>query len=179
LDKVSIRSLMKRKRLLVKPETFFFKSQIIIQKVLSHSQYQQAHTIGIYVSLPQEVNTIPIIEFALLSHRVCVPRVQGDIMDFYEITSLNELQEGHFHVLEPTTPYQVQPQDIDLMIIPMLAYDDAKYRVGYGKGYYDKYMRNGFQGYKLGLAFSFQYVDHIMVDQYDVPLDEILTEKSI
>ena len=177
MDKATLRSIMKQKRLLVKPETFLSMNEIITQKVLSHPQYQKAHTIGFYVSLPQEVQTFALIQKALLTHRVCVPKVNGDVMHFYEISSLKDLKEGCFHVLEPMSKHMIQPTDIDLMIVPMLSYDKELYRLGYGKGYYDKYFVSGFQGYKLGLAFSFQYVDHIERDEYDQKLDEVITDE--
>lgn len=176
MDKSLIRSIMKTKRLEVSPETLYLQSEKIIQHVMSHPLYIQAKTIGVYVSLPQEVNTLSLIQKAFETHRVCVPKVQGHQMSFYQITSLEQLKEGHFHVLEPMTSQMILPQEIELMIVPMLAYDSLLYRVGYGKGYYDRYFQQGFQGYKMGLAFSFQQVDQIDVDQYDVKLDEIITE---
>ena len=97
-------------------------------------------------------------------------------MEFYYIHSLNDLKEGTFHVLEPTTNQIANIQDIDLMIVPMLAFDNQNYRVGYGKGFYDKYFAKGYLGYKLGLAFSYQKVDKIDINEYDLPLDEILCE---
>lgn len=168
--------MIKEKRLLYSQESFFEKSKIIQKKVLQHPLYQKASMLGIYVSLPQEVDTRLLIEKALQHHRVCVPRVEGKVMHFYEIHSLKELKDGHFHVLEPTTNEYIKPEEIDFMIIPMLAFDESYHRVGYGKGYYDQYLVSGFHGYKLGLAFSFQYVRHIEFDEYDQVLDEILTE---
>lgn len=167
---------MKEKRSLMKKETFFLHSQIIQQKIQEHPHYLKAKTIGFYVSLPGEVDTISLIRKALKTHCVCVPKVIDDEMEFYCIHSLDDLQEGTFHVLEPTTHELVLPQDIDLMIVPMLAFDEHHYRVGYGKGFYDKYFARDFQGYKLGIAFSFQKVKEIDIDCYDLPLDEIICE---
>ena len=99
-------------------------------------------------------------------------------MDFYEIHSLNDLKEGHFHILEPTTQLLIKPNQIDLMIVPMLAFDSNNHRVGYGKGYYDRYLSCEFNRYKIGLAFSFQQVSYIPIDQFDLPLDEIIQEVS-
>lgn len=174
MDKQKIRKIMKEKRLINK--TFFTDSKSITQKVLKHPQIQEAKMIGIYVSLPGEVDTMLLIEKLLKTHRVCVPKVFQQSMDFYEIHSLNDLQEGYFHVLEPITNHLIQSQDIDVMIIPMLAFDKQNYRVGYGKGYYDRYMNQNFIGYKLGIAFSWQEVEEIDIDCYDVSLDEIISE---
>ncbi|MEG0276290.1 MAG: 5-formyltetrahydrofolate cyclo-ligase, partial [Coprobacillus sp.] len=130
----------------------------------------------IYVSLPNEIDTHNLITETLKTKRVCVPKIENNLMNFYEIHSLDELQPGYFDVLEPITNILILPQDIGLMITPLLAYDKRLYRVGYGKGFYDKYFSSGFNGYKLGLAFSFQYIDQIRIDQYDCCLDEIIIE---
>lgn len=175
MDKQTLRQMMKEKRCDMSHETWLSDSHIIHQKVLSHPIYQKSKRIGIYVHLPLEVETQSLIEIILEDHEVCVPKVEGEYMNFYQIHSLNDLKEGHFHVLEPQTSYLVLPQDIDLMIIPMLAFDQTRHRLGYGKGYYDRYLSSGFQGYKLGLAFSWQQVDSIDHDEYDQPLDEIIT----
>lgn len=179
MDKKSIRQMMKEKRLLLNQETFSLYNQSIYHQVIHHPYYQSAKLIACYVSLQYEVDTISLIKKTLETHRVCVPKVHGDIMHFYEIESLDDLKEGCFHVLEPITTKQIQLQDIDLMIVPLLAFDQFKYRVGYGKGYYDKYFASGYQGYKLGLAFSFQYVNCIDIDQYDYCLDEIIVENIL
>lgn len=169
--------MMKEKRLLLDQKTFSLYNYQILNKVLKHPRCLQAKIIGCYVSLTGEVDTLELISILLQTHRVCVPKVEGQVMHFYEIQSLDDLKEGHFHVLEPITKKKIFPQDIDLMIVPMLAYDQNLNRVGYGKGYYDCYFASGFQGYKLGLAFSFQYIDYINTNQYDQPLDEIINEK--
>lgn len=178
LDKHVIRHIMKEKRLIISRETFSYGNQQIFQKVINHPIVQSSTTIGCYVSLPQEVQTTQIISELLKSHRVCVPKVKGSHMCFYEIHSLDDLKEGCFHVLEPITSTLIDACDIDLMIVPMLAYDQKKFRVGYGKGYYDKYFANGYKGYKLGLAFSFQYVEKIDTADNDIALDEIVTEEK-
>lgn len=97
-------------------------------------------------------------------------------MEFYVIHSLDDLKAGAFHILEPMTKEKISPSQIDLMIVPMLGFDITLHRVGYGRGYYDRYFSRGFKGYKLGLAFSFQQVDFITSDSYDIALDEVLTE---
>lgn len=178
MDKHYLRSLMKEKRLALTPQTFSLYNQKILSKVLSHPQIQKAQTIGCYVSLPQEVDTFKIIQALLPSKQICVPKVKGEDMEFYVIHSLDELQPGCFHVLEPVTSQLIQPHQIDCMLVPLLAYDHQNYRVGYGKGYYDRYFQHHFNGYKIGLAFSFQYVDRIDYDQYDQPLNEVIHEMS-
>lgn len=168
--------MMKEKRQFMDELMLFDYSQVIMKKVVNHPRYKQSHCIGIYVSFDKEVQTHELIRYALKEKRVCVPRIEDGNMNFYEIHSLDDLKEGHFHILEPTTQKMVSFQEIDCMIVPMLAFDHKGYRVGYGKGYYDRYFHQGFQGYKLGIAFSFQEVDLICCDEYDVKLDEVITQ---
>lgn len=175
MDKQTLRQVMKEKRCDMSYDAWLTDSHIIHQKVLSHPIYQKSKKIGIYVHLPFEVETQSLIEKMLKDHEICVPKVEGNEMNFYQIHSLNDLSEGCFHVLEPCSSQLVFPQDIDLMIIPMLAFDQKKQRLGYGKGYYDRYLSHGFQGYKLGLAFAWQQVESIAFDEHDQPLDEIIT----
>lgn len=178
MDKKTIRSSMKEKRLLLDEKTFSLYNQQIFQKVLQHPIYQSSQMIAFYVSMNKEVDTIKLIEQTLKEKRVCVPKVEGKTMQFYEIHSLNDLKEGHFHVLEPMTDELILPNHIDLIFVPMLAFDYSLYRVGYGKGYYDRYFQTGYQGYKLGLAFDFQHVDEIETNSFDIALDEIISETT-
>ena len=179
MDKTLIRENMKQKRLLYDKQTLLSYSHLIISKLYNHPEYIKSHLIGVYVSLPLEVYTLQFIETALKTKRVAVPKVIGKTMEFYEIQSLDDLKEGHFHVLEPISNHYVKPENIDLMITPLLAYDSFNYRVGYGKGYYDRYFNSGFKGYKIGLAYDFSYVDKINIDQYDIALDDIITNATL
>lgn len=179
LDKKQIRKYMKQKRLLYDKQTLLSYSHQIINQIYQHPKYIESSLIGIYVSLELEVYTLDLIKNTLKTKRVAVPKVVGETMEFYEIKNLEDLKEGHFHVLEPTTQTIVQPSDIELMITPMLAFDELNYRVGYGKGYYDRYFSNGFKGYKLGLAYDFSYVKNITCDKYDIKLDEVITNATL
>ena len=94
LDKQLLRKIMKEKRLALTSQTFSLYNQQILSKVLTHPRVQEAKIIGCYVSLPREVDTLAIIQNLLLHKRVCVPKVEGSQMNFYEINSLDELHSG-------------------------------------------------------------------------------------
>lgn len=177
MDKSLIRKTMKQKRLFLDKETFFHNSHIILDKIVHHPMYRKSSVIGVYVSMNNEVDTLNLIECMINDGKyVVTPKVSGAEMDFYHIQSLEDLKEGYFHVLEPTTNQKVEPNQIELMIVPMLAYDQNMHRVGYGKGYYDRYFSRGYQGYKLGLAFKDQEVECIETNEFDYALDEIINE---
>lgn len=178
LDKKEIRNKIKELKNTYNDDTLFNASVIINQKLFEHEAYKDAKMIGFYVSKEKEVDTILLIEQALKKKRTATPKVEGDIMNFYRITSLSDLTVGSFDVFEPTTPYITKSKKMSLMVVPLVAFNRKKYRVGYGKGFYDKYLKD-FNGTTIGLAFSFQEVDEDFQEEYDIPLDYIITEKEI
>ena len=177
LDKQALRLYMKKKRLTISKESLFLQSQNIHKQLLNHPLLKQSSMIGCYVNLPYEVETQTLIVELLKEHRVCVPKVVNDEMVFYEIKSLNDLKEGYFHVLEPITDHIVEGHFIDFMIIPLVACDNKCHRLGYGKGFYDRYLSYNYDGYKCGVAYLWQIVDYIPYDHYDQLLDEIIVPK--
>lgn len=178
MDKQLIRKMMKEKRQTLNDGVLFNESILIHQKLCEHPYFKEAKMVGFYVSLPGEVETILLIEQTLKTKKVAVPKVEGDMMNFYRISSLSDLQEGSFHVFEPITPYITHPRKMDLIIVPLLAFNQKKYRVGYGKGFYDKYLKD-YKGHTIGLAFSWQKTEENFEEEFDFPLDVVITEKGV
>ena len=171
-------------------------SDIISQKILSLKEYKETDTILTYVSCRSEVITDNLILAAFKDgKKVGVPKVEGDIMNFYYIYSLNELETGYFGVREPvlnmkadfspsrnnTVESLVSDPSGCLMIVPGLVFDKALNRIGYGKGFYDKYflMHNDKSFTRCGIAFDIQVCEKIEADPYDQPLDILVTDKAI
>lgn len=135
---------------------------------------EKANVIGCYVSMKDEVDTFEILAWCFENHKhVCVPKVTGNTLVFYYISSFSELQEGAFHVLEPCSQNKADLKDIDFMIVPLSSYDLSFHRCGYGKGYYDSILREC--RYKAGIAFHEQCVDGIEVEPFDVSLDYVIS----
>lgn len=177
MDNYLIRQRMKEKRESLSAAEHQKLSFIISNTILHSLDYKTANTIGIYASKANEVDTYKIISKALEDGKtVCLPKVVGKDLLFYQIMSMGDLSEGHFHVLEPTTKTIIK--DINCMYIPLLAFNKQNYRIGYGKGYYDRYLMN-VRTRKIGLAFSFQFHSAIEVHSLDIPMDEIITELSV
>lgn len=129
--------------------------------------------IGCYVSMKDEADTYGILNDCFIKKKtVCVPRVQGNTLIFMGITSLDDLEPGSFGVMEPVNGRIIDPKDIELMIIPLSAYDEMNHRTGYGKGYYDSILND--HQYKLGIAFREQKVSLIETDPWDITLDEVI-----
>lgn len=146
-------------------------------------QYRASSQLLIYVSTPIEVDTRGIIEQALADgKRVAVPRCVPDtrLMEFYYIESLEELSAGSFGVLEPApNPERLVTDTSQAMcIIPAFSYDFHGYRLGYGKGYYDRFLAN-FNGYMIGICYSSCVRRSLPHGRFDRPAQLLVTENYI
>lgn len=153
---------------------------IILKKLLHNEFYKKADVIFTYVSFGGEVDTINFIKKALSDGKtICVPRVisKKEGMETYKITSLNDLEKGFYGILEPKNHCQlIKPSDIDLIIVPGAAFDKSNGRIGYGGGFYDRYLKRVKAGTKkIALAYTFQVFESIPTDEYDEKVDFIIT----
>lgn len=136
-------------------------------------------SIGFFLSFGFEINTFLMIEELLNEgKKVSVPKVEGETMKFYEIKDFKSLKKSNFGVLEPINGNAVLKSSLDIIIVPLLAYNQSYYRVGYGGGYYDRYLKN-YTKNKIGIAYSFQNVNEEFQEIHDVPCDFIINERGI
>jgi len=171
-----------RKRLLTVRKEFpgealLEQSQILAEKVLCHPVYAGCRKLFSYVSFRNEADTTAIIQAAFVSgKRVAVPRVNGKEMDFFEIQSMEELQTGSFGILEPKeSAKMVFPEEGDLMLVPGAAFDPEGNRIGYGGGYYDRYLAKYPELYTIGLAYDFQMLEDLPSEEFDLKLKEVIS----
>lgn len=152
------------------------QSEEVLKKLLAHPAYAECRTLFSYVSFRNEVDTHKIIMLALAQGKqVAVPRVEGKDMIFYRIFSLEELTRSRFGILEPKDgAHRVIPGEGDLMLVPAAAFDGKGYRIGYGGGYYDRYLAEYPQLYTIGLAFDFQMLDEVPREEFDLAVKEVL-----
>ena len=157
------------------------KGRQITEHILQSNVYKQAKTVFSFVSMGSEVETREILRQAWKDGKiVAVPKTEkGRKMIFLRIDSFADLKEGRFGVMEPVTGEEVVPETGDLFLVPGALFDRKKNRVGYGGGYYDTYFEK-YRGYrKIGIAFSEQITEtDIPVAEYDIPLDDIVTENG-
>lgn len=151
----------------------------IFKRVIACEEYKNADTIFVYVSFGNEADTLKIIEYSLKQGKkvavpYCIPNTC--FMDFYYINSLDELKKGTFGVLEPVPENNVQAEvKQGLMLVPGLAFDEQGYRMGYGKGYYDRYLTD-FCGVRIGLCYSCCLKRCILHNRYDKKVDYIISD---
>lgn len=150
------------------------QNSIILNKVIMNKEVLKCSTLLIYVSFNDEVDTINIIKYFLGKKKIAVPRIENNIMNFYYINSLNDLRKGYFNILEPTTNLKVETFTNTTCIVPAICYDSNNYRVGYGKGFYDKFLSNK-NIYTIGISYKETLINKIPIDKYDINLNEVIS----
>ena len=179
MDKRDLRSKYHRLRDNVAAHERDKMSRVITERLLSSNMYKNSKSIFCYCSMESEVNTYDILKAALEDGKeVAVPKVLSDegIMAAIKIENLNTLRPGRYNILEPTSNNEAK--DVDLAIVPGLLFNKRGYRVGYGKGFYDRYLK-GKNLLSIGICFEFQIKDLDFQNESDIPVDYICTEKSI
>lgn len=185
MTKQEAREQMKQYRRQLSKEEREKKSRIICAKLMKMEAMRQQKCFFPFVSYGTEVDTIPIIEQVLQEGRmkVAVPRVKQETvgeMDFFAISSLDELSRGYQGILEPVTQERIEASE-GVMLLPGLAFDRQKNRAGYGGGYYDRYLER----YRketlvtVAVAYDFQIVDSLEADCHDIRPDWIVTEQRV
>ena len=157
------------------------KSSEIIKRLINTKEYQKSKVIALYSNISSEVETKELIKISLENKKVVLPKINKDnTMDFYEIKYLKDLEVGAFNIKEPKIKNKkpIKKEEIDLMIIPGICFDKNRNRIGYGKGYYDKYLSNT-NIKKIGLCYEEQITKEIKSDKTDIRLDYLITEIKI
>lgn len=150
--------------------------------VLNSSVYKNSNTIMIYSSFGSEVNTLTLIKKMLKDGKnVVLPKTKkpNKIIPI-KINSLNELKKGNFSILEPTDiSKKVKKSTIDVVFVPGIVFDKHGNRIGFGKGYYDHFLKYIPYKKRIGVCYEFQIVENIPINKTDIPVSKIITEKGI
>lgn len=151
----------------------------ISEIILQWERYRQAESYYFYYPLGNEVSLLPVIEDAFAKNKpTAFPRVLDGTMHFYQVTSLDELEEGYFHVMEPRTADRQQVNwEHALCFVPGVVFDQSGGRFGYGKGYYDRYFSAKKAQKLVGCAYEWQVVKKLPIDVRDQCMDYLVTEK--
>ena len=158
-------------------------SEQITSKLKSQAAFNQAETVHCYVSMNErrEVNTHPLIKQMLAgSKKVVVPITQIDsgTLRHTPLHAFDNLKANDWGVLEPPYQHDISVDFLDLVIVPMVGGDREGNRIGYGEGFYDRFLSE-VECPKMGLLFECCLVDHIPTESFDVPLDSIITENGV
>ena len=151
------------------------KDNIIYNKVINDDVVKRCSTILIYVSFKDEVDTLKLIKFFVQNKRVAVHKIENNNMNFYNIKSLEELKSGYFGILEPVSNDLVTDFSNCVCITPGICFDLNGNRIGYGKGFYDKFF-NEVDIYKIGLCYKKCLVRKIDVNNFDKRVEKVITD---
>ncbi|MEG0239012.1 5-formyltetrahydrofolate cyclo-ligase [Anaerorhabdus sp.] len=176
MEKHTLREIALKKRSELSGEDRKEKSEIIAKEIKNACQDKQV--IGIYVSKGDEVETHALIQdFLQAGKTIVVPKVVKKSLIFVEIKSFDDLADGVFGLLEPISDDAIDLSTIEYMIVPMVAFDALKHRIGYGKGYYDSVL-DKVSCEHVGIAYAMQQVENFICSTHDVAMDKIITEYS-
>ena len=184
MEKKLIREEILSKRAKVTKEKREVNSKKRIEKLMASSYYKQAHTIMSFISFSDEVNTHDFIKEAIEDGKQIVvpitfpkvPEIKASIL-----TSFSQLEAGFYNILTPKKEFHkfIDPKEIDLVIVPGLAFSKDGYRVGYGGGYYDRFLSKIPDTTTIAIAFQLQILEDLPTDDFDIPVDYIYTEENI
>ncbi|WP_337019492.1 5-formyltetrahydrofolate cyclo-ligase [Oceanobacillus massiliensis] len=157
--------------------------EILTTQLLSSSAWQNAEKIGITIAQGFEWATKPIIEAGWEQQKsICVPKCFPDQkkLVFYELESFNHLVVAHYSLLEPNPELckAVNKDSMDLMIVPGILFDRNGFRIGFGGGYYDRFLKD-YSGKSISLCSKEQLVDNIPRQPFDLPVSTVVTEDEI
>lgn len=179
------KSKLRKKHLKIRKKNYFEIDKKFfspLYKLIKKNIKKKSIKIALYYPSNFELNVLKVLELKYFSHQlILLPIVEkNNFMNFYQWSKNDVLTVNEFGMLEPIKTKAKIP---DIIIVPMLAFDKEKFRLGYGKGYYDRYLNKYIKQYKdimtVGVAFSFQKHNKLPINKNDVKLDFILTEKGI
>ena len=151
------------------------KDNIIYNRVIKDNNVINSDLLLIYVSYNYEVDTLKIINYFLGKKKIAVSRIDNDVMNFYYIDNTNELSRGYNGIFEPINNNIVTEFKNVVSITPGICFDKFGYRIGYGKGFYDKFYQKH-NVFKIGLCYKECLIDRINYDKYDIPVDKVITD---
>jgi len=182
-DKASIRKIVLSRRNALSVEIRKVKDLKIKEKILALPEFRAAHKILLYASFRSEVDTLDLLKYCVDYGKIIVlPKVDrdNDELALYRIEDMNEVVAGYMGIPEPQVHEgrRMPVEEMDLIIVPGVAFDGHCNRLGYGKGFYDKLLTRGAKA-KIAIAYEEQIVEYIPSEPYDIKMDKIITDKRI
>ncbi len=182
-DKASIRKIVLSRRNALSVEIRKVKDLKIKEKILALPEFRAAHKILLYASFRSEVDTLDLLKYCVDYGKIIVlPKVDrdNDELALYRIEDMNEVVAGYMGIPEPQVHEgrRMPVEEMDLIIVPGVAFDGHCNRLGYGKGFYDKLLTRGAKA-RIAIAYEEQIVEYIPSEPYDIKMDKIITDKRI
>ena len=175
MDKKELRRSIRERKRAMTEEEIVQRSEKLGKLFVQSEAYKNAKTIYGYLPYNQEVRTVPMLEQALKDgKKVAVPKVYGDEMKFLYLDDLSKVSKGYAGIPEPIADEPVADDETALVLMPGLAFDPAGHRIGYGGGFYDKFLAAEPNHPTLALCYEFQMLPELDTEEHDIPVDTVL-----
>ncbi len=175
MDKKALRSQIREMKRAMTQQQIEQASARLGELFAACDAYKAAKTVYGYLPYNQEVRTVPMLQRALAEgKRVAVPKVYGNEMKFIYITDLSQVAPGYAGILEPVADGPVADDPEALVLMPGLAFDYQGHRIGYGGGFYDKFLASEPNHPTVALCYAFQMQDCLLTEEFDIPVDCVL-----
>ncbi|MBP5190135.1 MAG: 5-formyltetrahydrofolate cyclo-ligase [Bacteroidales bacterium] len=177
MDKQELRKIVRAAKREVPLEEKVRRSLPIMEQVGELPLFQSAQTVLLYWSMDDEVYTHDFVRQWYKEKNILLPCVDGDDLLLRQYTGPESMQPGpQFGIPEPTGPVFTELDKVQMIVVPGVAFDRHRHRMGRGRGFYDRLLKSTPNAVKVGVAFSFQIFDEIPVEEFDVSMDKILSE---
>jgi 5-formyltetrahydrofolate cyclo-ligase len=176
MNKKDLRAFIRMQKSMFSVEQLQNMSEDIIRRLMAHPRIKNANTILMYYSLDDEVNTHAAVDQLVSQGKhVLLPAVISDTeMELRCYEGPKDLEGGFFNIMEPVGKAFSNYEEIDVAVVPGMAFDGRCNRLGRGRGYYDRLLPKLPQAYKIGICFDFQKLPGIPADEHDIKVDEIV-----
>ena len=175
-EKNEIRYKMRQLRVVLPEASRRSAAEEVFERLEKTAAFLLADRIMMYHSLPDELSTHDFLRKWAGKKRFYLPRVNGvnlEVLPYEE----SRLELGSFHIEEPTGNDITDPSEIELVVVPAVAYDRKGKRLGRGKGFYDRFLTQT-KATKVGVGYEFQLVDELPAEPHDIPMDMVITQKT-
>lgn len=180
MNKDEIRNLVLEGRRALDDEEIALASQIICRKIMQTKQFHEAEDLCLYSPIRNEVDVMLLADIAdEYGKRVWLPKTEGDRMSFRPYEGKENMLKGAFNIMEPVSGEVLSPDSKTLIIMPGAAFTEFRDRIGYGAGYYDRYLSDNPGCMTIGVCYDIQIVDEIPSEEHDIRPDYVICESAI
>ena len=176
-EKNDIRAFIRQQKSLHTPEQLASMSEAVCNSIMHDGQWRLCETVLLYYPLSDEVDVRPLIQAAYQAgHRVLLPVVVGQELELRFYEGEESLRAGAYNIMEPVGPLfpPEEYEQIQMAIVPGMAFSASGHRLGRGKGYYDRLLPQLPQAYKIGVCFPFQFLTDVPSEEHDVVMNEVV-----
>ena len=175
MDKKELRRSIRERKRAMTEEEIVSRSEKLAQLFYASEAYRSAKTVYGYMPYNQEVRTVPMLEQALRDgKKVAVPKCYGSEMKFIYLDDLTQVEKGYPNIPEPIADAPIADDETALVLMPGLAFDPQGHRIGYGGGFYDKFLSAEPNHPTLALCYEFQMLPALETEAHDIPVDYVL-----